>query len=73
MYDGIPCPCKGCTERQIGCHGNCEGYINYQKQREELKREAKRVAVPPVIRKGDWTGDSGLKVVKHGYGRKKRR
>lgn len=30
-YDGIiyktpDVPCKGCTKRQIGCHGSCEEY-----------------------------------------------
>lgn len=33
-------PCKNCTLRQVGCHGDCEGYEAYQKRCEE-RRQAK--------------------------------
>ncbi len=36
-------PCYGCTERKVGCHGNCEGYAEFQKkvqkQNENRKKE----------------------------------
>lgn len=31
--------CKGCTERQLGCHGTCERYISWKKDREEMIRK----------------------------------
>lgn len=27
-----PSPCKGCTNRSVGCHGKCEGYIQWKKE-----------------------------------------
>jgi hypothetical protein len=32
------CPCKGCTERTILCHGRCDGYQQWKKEREEINR-----------------------------------
>lgn len=29
--------CKECTERYIGCHGNCERYEKQSKEQDELK------------------------------------
>lgn len=26
-------PCKGCEERQVGCHGQCEKYAEYKAER----------------------------------------
>lgn len=31
--------CKGCTERKVGCHGTCETYISWKKEREEMIRK----------------------------------
>lgn len=28
-------PCKGCADRQVGCHGSCEKYQHYHKSRAE--------------------------------------
>lgn len=28
-------PCKDCAERQVGCHGKCERYIESKKRLEE--------------------------------------
>lgn len=28
-------PCKGCTERYVGCHSECEKYIEAKKNRTE--------------------------------------
>lgn len=33
MENRIPrphCPCRDCTQRFVGCHGICEGYIDYK-------------------------------------------
>lgn len=30
-------PCKGCTERRIGCHASCEAYLAYAKEREAIR------------------------------------
>lgn len=30
-------PCKNCGNRKVGCHANCEGYINFRKNYEELR------------------------------------
>lgn len=30
------CPCKGCNNRTLGCHDNCDGYEAYKKRREEI-------------------------------------
>lgn len=37
--------CLNCKERELGCHGNCERYIDYAKNRaviNELKKEDKK-------------------------------
>ena len=47
FYVGLKAPCKGCTQREIGCHANCEKYLDYKKKnskvlsdiREKRKRE----------------------------------
>ena len=31
------CPCRDCTTREIGCHGNCEEYADWKKDRETGK------------------------------------
>lgn len=37
------CPCRGCQRREIGCHGKCEEYQTWSrektKEREELREE----------------------------------
>ena len=34
-------PCKDCTDRHAGCHGECERYQEYCQQREEAKAKRK--------------------------------
>jgi len=34
------CPCKGCLEREIGCHGKCERYSVW-KEEWNSKKEGK--------------------------------
>ena len=24
------CPCKGCTDREVGCHSSCSGYKEWK-------------------------------------------
>lgn len=36
------CPCKGCQDREILCHANCEKYIAWKQENEEIKK--KRIA-----------------------------
>lgn len=38
-----PCPCNGCEDRQIGCHGKCERYNDWKKER-AAAAEAKQKA-----------------------------
>ena len=31
--------CKGCQERHLGCHSNCERYLKWKKEyQEQMKR-----------------------------------
>lgn len=30
-------PCKNCTKRTVGCHLNCEGYINFRNGVNDIK------------------------------------
>ena len=32
-------PCRGCTDREMGCHGKCDKYKEY-KQASDQRREA---------------------------------
>ena len=29
-------PCMGCEKREVGCHGKCEVYIDYQAQEKKI-------------------------------------
>lgn len=33
-------PCKGCSDRNIGCHSTCASYISYKKAFVEAKKKA---------------------------------
>ena len=33
-------PCKDCPHRELGCHGRCESYAKYNRQREEARARA---------------------------------
>ena len=35
----VQAPCKGCEERQVGCHSQCERYLSYVKMKDEQKKE----------------------------------
>lgn len=37
-------PCKGCTERYVGCHSECEKYITYvDGRKEQYKKNKERI------------------------------
>ena len=33
----MKCPCKGCTERRLTCHGFCERYQDWKKEDAAMK------------------------------------
>lgn len=42
IYQGENAPCKDCTSKYIGCHGECARYIDYQQRREVARRERRK-------------------------------
>ena len=38
MINKVP-PCKGCQDREVGCHGKCTKYIEWNKQVEEIREK----------------------------------
>ena len=32
-------PCKGCTNRHVGCHGTCSAYIEFDKKNKERRKQ----------------------------------
>ena len=34
--DTMECPCRGCTDRTITCHGVCQRYQDWKKNREDV-------------------------------------
>lgn len=56
----IPCPCKNCVDRKLGCHSICEDYKDF-KEELELKKElykAQKEKYPKIV-EGDFLGDDG--------------
>lgn len=35
-------PCKGCEQREVGCHVWCEKYIEFRRLKDEQNEEIKR-------------------------------
>ena len=35
----IKCPCKDCTDRQVGCHSKCEKHAEYQAECERAYKQ----------------------------------
>ena len=33
----MQCTCKDCQNRTIGCHARCEKYLQYSKEREQIR------------------------------------
>ena len=42
IYKGPQTKCKGCTERQLGCHDTCQAYQEAKAAWIEQKQEIKR-------------------------------
>lgn len=55
--------CKKCTERHVGCHIDCEAYLEQRKEFEKYKKEVaeyKQSFRGAAIKKGSFLGDSGF-------------
>lgn len=39
----ISAPCKGCTDRCVGCHSSCEKYKEFQQAHEKEKGELDKI------------------------------
>lgn len=37
-------PCMGCEERYFGCHGKCNKYQNFRKEKDRQNAEKVRIA-----------------------------
>ena len=72
--DIMKCPCKGCEDRTITCHGNCERYKEYKIELGKMNKwiqiqnaatfsdRAKQRYNNNIIRKAKgWTGRRGGK------------
>lgn len=50
-------PCKGCTKREVGCHGKCEDYKTFKNEMTAVNKKRKAVthlevlSIPRYIRK----------------------
>ena len=42
-------PCRGCDDREVGCHTNCKPYNDWATQNKENMLEAKK-RMPPYIK-----------------------
>lgn len=43
--------CKNCTERYVGCHGKCEKYQEFRKERDaELEQNLKQKKIVDALR-----------------------
>lgn len=53
--------CKDCKERHVGCHGNCEKYIQAKELCEKRKEEYRKFKRENNVKinKGDFLGDAG--------------
>lgn len=38
----IQAPCKGCEERQVGCHTDCARYTEFRKKADKYKRDKQK-------------------------------
>jgi len=37
------CPCDGCTDRHLACHGSCERYSKFKKELEAVKKRREAI------------------------------
>lgn len=53
----MECPCRTCNDRTIGCHGNCEKYVQWSQEQEKLREirnkkvNQERLADEDIIRR----------------------
>lgn len=36
-YPSVKSPCKGCCDRQVGCHGSCGAYKSYHEELNKIR------------------------------------
>ena len=36
-YSSVKSPCKGCCDRQVGCHGSCGAYKSYHEELNKIR------------------------------------
>ena len=39
----MQCNCKYCKKREVGCHGNCEEYKRFYKERREVNEKRRKI------------------------------
>lgn len=39
---GLSSPCKGCKERTLGCHSNCDEYLDYRHKVDAENKEKEK-------------------------------
>lgn len=44
-------PCKGCEDRTITCHSECDKYIDFKNKNEEIKTNKRLEELRPYYRK----------------------
>lgn len=35
------CPCKGCTDREVGCHSKCDKYATWRQEQDCITKKKK--------------------------------
>lgn len=43
------CPCKGCTDRKIGCHSKCSKYIEWKTEWDKRREDMQSVKYREMI------------------------
>ena len=38
----VPCPCKGCPLRAVGCHDGCEDYENFVERKGKVNEKIRK-------------------------------
>ena len=39
----MQCNCKDCKKREIGCHGKCEEYKRFYKERRDINEKRRKI------------------------------
>ena len=48
----VKCPCKNCTDRTLTCHGVCEKYAAFRKEKEAENAYNRRNDMDVISRRG---------------------